>query len=217
MYINLYQDQMQKAFLFGTAVLYSEKPILREDVPQYWHGYELRGAARQPDRPCTLVDQADKNFVGSILSPLPQTPIGHMLRPASPDEAGLFFVLPPEKNEELGAIGHVRIDFGYKGREFWHTWWPRGPEELNTPEFKAELDKVVTDLRLGALKDLASMRRTAGGGKTAPSQTGSAARITASHGKQTDISTVCGTAPLKGTTGLTLGASTNRLKNRRRA
>ena len=43
MCINLYQDQMQKAFLFGTAVLYSEKPIPREDVPQYWHGYELRG------------------------------------------------------------------------------------------------------------------------------------------------------------------------------
>lgn len=159
MYINLYQDQMQKAFLFGTAVLYSEKPIPREDVPQYWHGYELRGAARQPDRPCTLVDQADKNFVGWILSPLPQTPIGHMLRPASPDEAGFFFVLPPEKDEELGAIGHVRIDSGYKGLEFWHTWWPRGSEELNTPEFKAELDKMVTALRLGALKDLASMRR----------------------------------------------------------
>ena len=52
--INIYKDPMQKAYLFGTAVLCSEKPIPREDVPQYWHGYELRGAARQPDRPCTL-------------------------------------------------------------------------------------------------------------------------------------------------------------------
>lgn len=67
--------------------------------------------------------------------------------------------MPPERDEELGAIGHVRIDFGYRGQEFWHTWWPRGPEELNTPEFKDELAKVVNDLRLGVLKDLSSMRR----------------------------------------------------------
>ena len=35
----------------------------------------------------------------------------YVMRPASPDEAGLFFALPPEQDEVLGAIGHVRIDF----------------------------------------------------------------------------------------------------------
>lgn len=195
MQINIYQDPMQKAYLFGTAVLYSEKPIPREDVPQHWSCYELRGTGAEPDRPYALVDMATEHFAGSILSPLPlkkesaqsklvrgkleltpeyvqmaefcseyqipmpQTPIRHMLRPASSTESGLFYALPPERDEELGAIGHVRIDFGYRGQEFWHTWWPRGPEELNTPEFKDELAKVVNDLRLGVLKDLSSMRR----------------------------------------------------------
>ncbi len=195
MQINIYKDPMQKAYLFGTAVLYSEKPIPREDVPQHWSSYELRGTVQRPDTPYALEDQASYNFAGSILSPLPlkadsaksrlvkgkfeltseyiqlaefcseyqisqpQTPIRHMFRPASSTESGFFYALPPEKDEELGAIGHVRIDFGYKGREFWHTWWPRGPEELNTPEFKEELGKVVNDLRLGVLKDLPSMRR----------------------------------------------------------
>ena len=195
MQINIYKEPMQKAYLFGSAVLYSEKSVLREDVPQYWYCYELRGTMLEPDKPYALVDLAMKHCTGSILSPLqlkketaqsrlvkgkfeltseyvrlaefcseyqipqPQTPIRHMFRPASSTESELFYALPPEKDEELGAIGHVRIDFGYKGREFWHTWWPRGPEELNTPEFKEELGKVVNDLRLGVLKDLPSMRR----------------------------------------------------------
>ena len=81
------------------------------------------------------------------------------LRPASPEEAGLFYAQTPERDDALGAIGHVRIDFGSGGRSFHHTWWPRGPEDLNTQEFKDELDKVVSDLRKGVLKDLSSMRR----------------------------------------------------------
>ena len=80
------------------------------------------------------------------------------LRPASPDEAGLFFSLPKEKDAELGAIGHVRIDFGSNGKEFWHTWWPRGAEALNSPEFKNELSELVNELReTGPLKDLNAM------------------------------------------------------------
>ncbi len=80
------------------------------------------------------------------------------LRPALPEEAGLFYALPAEQDAELGAIGHVRIDFGNGGKEFWHTWWPRGDEELNSPEFKAELTELVNELRnTGPLKDLSAM------------------------------------------------------------
>ncbi|WP_312642922.1 LPD28 domain-containing protein [Hydrogenoanaerobacterium sp.] len=80
------------------------------------------------------------------------------LRPASPDEAGLFFAPPKEQDAELGAIGHVRIDFGSGGKEFWHTWWPRGEEALNSPEFKDELAELVNELReTGPLKDLSAM------------------------------------------------------------
>ena len=81
------------------------------------------------------------------------------IKPASPDEAGLFFAMPSEKDAELGCIGHVRMDFGKRGTEFWHTWWPRGPEELNSPEFKAELQEVVDELRQSVLKDHSAMER----------------------------------------------------------
>ena len=195
MSINIYKDQMQKAYLFGAPVLYHHQPIPREDVPQGWFCYDLRGTAQNPDRTYCLVDQAEKNYAGSILSYLtlkngrsqsrlikgmfqmtcvsvslnqfcsdekiaaPEVPLRHTLCPASPEDAGLFYALTPEEDAELGAIGHVRMDFGHGGQEFWHTWWPRGPEELNTPEFRDELNKVVNDLRQGVLKDLSSMRR----------------------------------------------------------
>ncbi len=89
----------------------------------------------------------------------PDNPIKFEMRPASPDEAGLFFTLDPAEDEKMGTVGHVRIDFGHDGGEFRHTWWPRGPEGLNTPEFKGELGQVVDQLRRGALKDLSTMLR----------------------------------------------------------
>ena len=79
------------------------------------------------------------------------------IRPASFEEAGLFYALQPEQDEALGAIGHVRMDFGRSGSEFWHSWHPRGPAELNSPEFKAELQELVDELRKGVLKNFAAM------------------------------------------------------------
>ena len=196
MRLNIYKDKLLGARLFGAPVLYSTQPIPREDVPQGWYCYDLRGTVRHPNEPHSLVDRAEENHAGSILSYLPlkngrsqfrlvkdmfqmtgtnptladfcaaeniacpETPIRHLLRPAPPEEAGLFYALPPEQDEALGAIGHVRMDFGYGGQEgFYLTWWPRGPEDLNIQEFRDELDKVVNDLRKGVLKDLSSMRR----------------------------------------------------------
>ena len=78
-------------------------------------------------------------------------------RPASSNEAGLFYAMSPERDAELGCIGHVRIDFGSVGDKFYHTWHPRGPEELNTQGFKDELAEVVDELREGVLKDFSSM------------------------------------------------------------
>lgn len=51
------------------------------------------------------------------------------IRPARPDETGLFYTPHPEEDRRRGTIGHVRMDFGRSGNEFWHTWWPRGPED----------------------------------------------------------------------------------------
>ena len=81
------------------------------------------------------------------------------IRPARPEEAGLFYTPHPEEDKRLGTVGHVRMDFGRSGNEFWHTWWPRGPEELNSPAFKAELQEVVDTLRERVLKNRFAMER----------------------------------------------------------
>ena len=103
----------------------AERRIGRKD-------YFLHGEAMDLEAFC-----AEYNLV------YPENPIKFEMRPASPDEAGLFYALTPEQDKALGTIGHVRIDFGRNGNEFWHTWWPRGPEELNSPEFKEELGQEI--------------------------------------------------------------------------
>lgn len=41
------------------------------------------------------------------------------LRPALPDEAGLFYSeLEPEKDKALSTVGHIRLDYGHGGKEF---------------------------------------------------------------------------------------------------
>lgn len=91
--------------------------------------------------------------------PCPQDNREFVLRPASPNEAGLFYSeLEPEKDEALGTVGHVRMDFGHGGKEFWHTWWPHNEDRLNTPEFKEVLQRLVDSLRqTGLLKNLGAM------------------------------------------------------------
>ena len=81
------------------------------------------------------------------------------LRPASEIEGGLFYSkLKPDKDAELATVGHLRMDFGHSGKEFWHTWWPHNGDRFNTDEFKDELQMIVDMLRRnGLLQDLASM------------------------------------------------------------
>ena len=81
------------------------------------------------------------------------------IHPARPDEAGLFYTPHPEEDKRRGTIGHIRMDFGRSGNELWHTWWPRGPEELNSPAFKAELQEVVDTMREDVLKSRFAMER----------------------------------------------------------
>ncbi len=88
---------------------------------------------------------------------MPENPM--KLRPMGDYERPLFYAMEPEKDLEMGCIGHMRIDFGSNGKEFWHTWWPRACEHLNTEGFKAELSSVVDELKTNVLSDLAGMRR----------------------------------------------------------
>ena len=111
------------------------------------------------------------------------------IRPARPDETGLFYTPHPEEDRRRGTIGHVRMDFGRSGNEFWHTWWPRGPEELNSPVFKAELQEVVDTMRENVLKSRFSMERFCyeHGGKIA----GGYGRITVTSWKPSITATAC--------------------------
>lgn len=80
-----------------------------------------------------------------------------ILRPASPDEAGLFYSME-ETDAEMGTVGHLRMDFGRGGDEFWSTWWPHNGDELNTPAFKAELGEFVNEMRrVGPLQSRSAM------------------------------------------------------------
>ena len=82
----------------------------------------------------------------------------YLPHPASRSEAGMFYAHSQEENEALGSIGHLRMDFGRRGTEFWTSWFDHCGDKLNTPEFKAEIDEVVNELRETVLKDRASMR-----------------------------------------------------------
>ena len=121
------------------------------------HGrLNIEGDFERLHEPVTVSD-----FCKAQHLPEPQDARKYIPRPASREEneAGVFYAMKPEQDAALGVVGHVRIDFGYQGKQFHHSWWPRGPEALNTPEFKAELGKVVDELRRGPLKSLQDMRR----------------------------------------------------------
>ena len=58
-------------------------------------------------------------------------------------------------------MGHLRGDFG-SGKQFYTTWWPHQQDALNTPEFKADIDRTVNWLREqpgSPLRDFDSMKR----------------------------------------------------------
>lgn len=71
------------------------------------------------------------------------------------------FFMGDGRTDDKGFIGYLRGDFGRNGTEFWSTWFPNN-EELNTNEFKQEIDTVVNFLREGILKDRQSMNKAAG-------------------------------------------------------
>ena len=63
---NIYKDQFRSAELFGKPVLYTEKQIQREMVPEGWHCYDLTGTDREPDKPVTLEDRMPWNRTGTV-------------------------------------------------------------------------------------------------------------------------------------------------------
>ena len=164
---NAYDETFEYVVLFGKSALFTSARIQTDTIPEGWYCYDLHGSDTNPSEPVTVEPLVAVNHAGTILTHEPVTIPksgdrslkGRLdtLRPASVSEAGLFYAMTPEKDAELGCIGHVRMDFGHGGKEFWHTWWTRGDETLNSPEFKTELNGVVDEFRKTVLKNLSSM------------------------------------------------------------
>lgn len=68
---NIYKEQLRSAELFGKPVLYTEKQVQRESVPEGWHCYDLSGSGRDPDKPSALEDKTAWNRIATVLSPVP--------------------------------------------------------------------------------------------------------------------------------------------------
>lgn len=90
----------------------------------------------------------------------PSDPRKFILRPASREEAGLFYShLEPEPDIEDSVVGHLRLYFD-SGGQFRHSWWPHNDDRLNTPEFKKALQTFMDEMRTrGPLKSDAVMHR----------------------------------------------------------
>ena len=58
----------------------------------------------------------------------------------------LYFSRSEEQDKSAGCVGHLRGDFG-SGKQFYTTWWPHQQDALNTPEFKADIDRTINWLR----------------------------------------------------------------------
>ena len=73
----------------------------------------------------------------------------------------LYFSRSEEQDKTVGCVGHLRGDFG-SGKQFYTTWWPHQHNTLNTPEFKADIDRTVNWLREqpdSPLRDFDAMNR----------------------------------------------------------
>ena len=73
----------------------------------------------------------------------------------------LYFSRSEEQDKTVGCVGHLRGDFG-SGKQFYTTWWPHQHDALNTPDFKADIDRTINWLREqpdSPLRDFDSMNR----------------------------------------------------------
>ena len=75
-----------------------------------------------------------------------------------------YFSRSEVQDKAAGCIGHLRGDFG-SGKQFFTTWWPHQDDRLNTPAFKADIDRTVNWLREqpdSPLHDFDTMKRFCG-------------------------------------------------------
>lgn len=128
---------VDKENIFHTGTILSPQPLKREGtVSRRVNGsFHLLGEKMTLEQFC---EEHDLEY--------PQDTREFILRPASPGEAKLFYSMDAEEDRALGTVGHLRIDFGHGGKEFWHTWWPHNGDQFNTPEFKEISQSRISSL-----------------------------------------------------------------------
>jgi len=86
-------------------------------------------------------------------------PMKNKLESVETEAEELLFYSDKEKDEALGTIGHLRIDFGRSGEEFNCTWFDHANSQMNDSYFKSSFDMFIDDLRIGVLKSRAEMKK----------------------------------------------------------
>lgn len=86
-----------------------------------------------------------------------------VLRPATSAERLYTYAQSAQLCSQTGCIGYLRGDMGESGKDF-YTTWTDCRDDLKTPEFKGELDKVINVLRFdedlgGVLKSRTALGR----------------------------------------------------------
>lgn len=141
----------QEVTIFDRPALFTECRIDRATVPEGVYRYELRHGDEDWGEPVELSRNIVVNYYGTVLTREPfQLPID-----------GWIPMESEEQDKSAGCVGHLRGDFG-SGKQFYTTWWPHQQDALNTPEFKADIDRTINWLREqpdSPLRDFDSMNR----------------------------------------------------------
>lgn len=72
------------------------------------------------------------------------------IRLLEPQEQMYTYTQSAQITAQTGCIGHLRADLGSDGESFYSTWDDHYPSQ-KTPEFQAELTRVINNLRYGPL------------------------------------------------------------------
>lgn len=176
--------------------LFTESHIELESVPKGLHRYEI-GCSDVNGKPCKLARTGWANHYGTFLTNRtfktdrfgrhdfePESIVVSNKRMEIPAFLKIHsiqevetYIAPAcdhelcyrqsDNEKERGLVGYIHGDFGFAGKEFWHTWYPSSypssNESKNTPEFEEQLKICLDSLReYGPLKNFEAMKNFCG-------------------------------------------------------
>ena len=87
-----------------------------------------------------------RNYAGDGPAPPDEGRLKMELRKLRGSEPLYVYRQSQQISQQTGLVGYLRGAFGRSGKEFWTTWFGFR-EDWNTPEFKADLQRVIDSLR----------------------------------------------------------------------